>query len=222
MHLKSVCVVVIVSLPALFKPVAPQDSQQQKVPDQQNALADPGGNPALPLKTQEGGVMSFVPPPKLPKKRLFIFFESEFGSIPKIGVNPWIFQFWGYPRLRPRAKLAPLKPAAGSASDKMVMPFYLNSKQFQREEPGMSRTEFTRQFRLAARRNHQLDTCITSQLQCIPKTTQTTTLVSHTAIEGHKYNEPPDLPAPRTFLGGQLAHVAERPRRAASTRGGAS
>ena len=59
--------------------------------------------------------MSFGPP-KAPKKNFF--FESEFASIPKnSGLNPWSFQFWGHPRLGPRAKLPPpLKPAAGSAS----------------------------------------------------------------------------------------------------------
>ena len=47
----------------------------------------------------------------------YVFFETEFGSIPKnSGLNPWGFQFWGYPRLGPRPKLASLKPAAGSAS----------------------------------------------------------------------------------------------------------
>ena len=47
-----------------------------------------------------------------------IFFESEFGSILKnSGLNPWSFQFWGYPRLEPRPNSPPpLKPAAGSAS----------------------------------------------------------------------------------------------------------
>ena len=47
------------------------------------------------------------------------FLESEFGSIPKNSeLNPWSFQFWGYPRLGPRPKLfpPPLKLAAGSAS----------------------------------------------------------------------------------------------------------
>ena len=40
-------------------------------------------------------------------------FESEFGSVPKnCGLNPWSFQFWGYPRLVPSPKLPPppLKP----------------------------------------------------------------------------------------------------------------
>ena len=39
-----------------------------------------GGNPAMPPKAQEGGIMSFSPSSKLPNT----FFESEFGSIPKI------------------------------------------------------------------------------------------------------------------------------------------
>ena len=65
--------------------------------------------------------MSF--PPKAPKKLLFllfIFVESEFGSIPKnSGLNPWSFEFWRCPRLESRAKLPPPKKklAAGSASD---------------------------------------------------------------------------------------------------------
>ena len=47
-----------------------------------------------------------------PKLDIFIFFifffESEFAFIQKnSGLNPWIFQFWGYPRLGPRVKLAP-------------------------------------------------------------------------------------------------------------------
>ena len=50
-------------------------------------------------------------PQKLPKKLVFLFsFGSEFGSIPKnSGLNPWSFQFWGYPRLGPRPKLPPPK-----------------------------------------------------------------------------------------------------------------
>ena len=65
-----------------------------------------GGNPAMaPPKAQEGGPSCLLPP-KAPKKLLFllfIFFESEFGSIPKnSGLNPWSFEFWRYPRLEPR------------------------------------------------------------------------------------------------------------------------
>ena len=38
---------------------------------------------------------------------VLFFFETEFGSIQKnSGLNPWNFQFWGYPRLGPRPKLA--------------------------------------------------------------------------------------------------------------------
>ena len=74
-----------------------------------------------PPKAQEGAIMSFGPP-KLPKSFYFlwfIFFESEFGSIPKnSGLNPWSFEFWRYPRLEPAPSCPPpLKPAAGSASD---------------------------------------------------------------------------------------------------------
>ena len=71
-----------------------------------------------PPKAQEGGPSCLLPP-KAPKKLLFllfIFFESEFGSILKnSGLNSWSFEFWRYPRLEPRAKLhpPPLKPAAG-------------------------------------------------------------------------------------------------------------
>ena len=78
-----------------------------------------GGNPAI---AQEGEPSCLLPCPlKLQKSfyfLLFIFFESEFGSIQKnSGLNPWSFEFWQYPRLEPRAKLPlPLKPAAGSAS----------------------------------------------------------------------------------------------------------
>ena len=69
----------------------------------------------MPPKGQEG-IMSFGPP-KAPKKLLFFFFRKCFWVHPKnSGLNPWSFQFWGYPRLGPRRKLAPLKPAAGSAS----------------------------------------------------------------------------------------------------------
>ena len=54
-----------------------------------------------------GAIMSFAP--QAPKSFLiFSFFESEFGSIQKNGVlNPSSFQFWGYPRLGPRAKISP-------------------------------------------------------------------------------------------------------------------
>ena len=62
-------------------------------------------------------------PPKLPKSfyvSLFIFFESEFGSIPKnSGLNPWSFEFWRYPRLEPRAKLPP--PPLNRRLDLLVM-----------------------------------------------------------------------------------------------------
>ena len=75
-----------------------------------------------PPKAQEEGHHVFCPPPKLPKSFYFlwfIFFESEFGSIPKNSrLNPWSFEFWRYPRLVPAPSCpSPLKPAAGSASD---------------------------------------------------------------------------------------------------------
>ena len=55
-------------------------------------------------------------PPKLPKNLIFIiiFFESEFGPIPKKGgINPWSFQVGTSRQVAPPP---PLKPAAGSAS----------------------------------------------------------------------------------------------------------
>ena len=62
----------------------------------------------MPLKPRKGGHHVFCS--KAPKKLLFfifICFESEFGFNPKTsGLNPWSFQFWGYPRLGSRAKLA--------------------------------------------------------------------------------------------------------------------
>ena len=33
-----------------------------------------------------------------------------------MGLNPWCFKFWEYPRLGPRPSLAPPKRATGSAS----------------------------------------------------------------------------------------------------------
>ena len=46
------------------------------------ALADPGGNPAMPPKAQEGAIMSFPPPQATKKPFLFYFiFESESGFI---------------------------------------------------------------------------------------------------------------------------------------------
>ena len=45
--------------------------------------------------------------PKLDVSLSDLFFESEFGSTKNSGSNPWSVQFWGYPRLGPRAKLAP-------------------------------------------------------------------------------------------------------------------
>ena len=57
----------------------------------------------VPPKAQKGGHHVF-PPPKSSQNT--IFFESEFGFTPKnSGLNPWSFQFWGYPRLGPRARL---------------------------------------------------------------------------------------------------------------------
>ena len=47
----------------------------------------------------------------------------EFGPIPKNnGLNPWNFQFWGYPGMAPFGPTnlrlpPPPKPAAGSASE---------------------------------------------------------------------------------------------------------
>ena len=82
-----------------------------------------------PPKAQEGGHHVFWPP-KSPKKLLFlwfIFFESEFGSIPKnSGLNPWSFEFWRYPRLEPAPSCPspPLKPAAGSTSDDGFLLFH--------------------------------------------------------------------------------------------------
>ena len=82
-----------------------------------------GGQPGHgPTQSRgRGTIMSFAPPPKLPKSFyfvLFLFFESEFGSIPKnSGLNPWSIEFWRYPRLEPAPSCPPLKPAAGSASD---------------------------------------------------------------------------------------------------------
>ena len=50
-------------------------------------------------------------------EKAFIFFESEFGSIPKIsGLNPWSFQFWGILGWDPAPSPPTLIPAAGSAS----------------------------------------------------------------------------------------------------------
>ena len=60
--------------------------------------------------------MSFGPA-KAPKKAFIFYFdafESESGSIPKNnGLNPWSFQFLGYPRLGPRAKLPPPPKTGG-------------------------------------------------------------------------------------------------------------
>ena len=73
-----------------------------------------GGNPTMPSQSPGRGASCLLPPKSSPKT----FSGSEFGSTPKnSGLNPWSFQFWGYPRLGPHTKLAPLKPAAGSASD---------------------------------------------------------------------------------------------------------
>ena len=85
-------------------------------------LADPGGggNPAMSPKAQEGGTSCHLAPQKVPKNFRFcfiLFSKMNLGSYKNSGLNPWSFQFWGYPRLGPRPKLAPLKPAAGSASD---------------------------------------------------------------------------------------------------------
>ena len=65
--------------------------------------------------------MSFGPP-KLPKS--FYFYGSFFSKVnlgpsqKNGGLNPWSFEFWRYPRLKPAPSCpSPLKPAAGSASD---------------------------------------------------------------------------------------------------------
>ena len=78
-----------------------------------------GGGATRPwphAKPRKGGHHVFCPP-KLPKSfyfLLFIFFESEFGSIQKnSGLNSWSFEFWRYPRLEPRAKLHPPPPKTG-------------------------------------------------------------------------------------------------------------
>ena len=57
-----------------------------------------GGNPAMAPKAQEGGIMSFAPTKKAPKKLLFLFsFESKFGSIPKKWVKFVEFSVLGVP-----------------------------------------------------------------------------------------------------------------------------
>ena len=87
-------------------------------------LADPGGQPDHAPQAQDRGHHVFWPQ-KLKHFYFYLFFESEFRSIPKNSVlNPWSFQFWGYPTLGPRAKLPPppLKPAAGSASSHIMTP----------------------------------------------------------------------------------------------------
>ena len=51
------------------------------------ALADPGGNPAMDSQSRGRGAIHVVcpPPRRAPQKTYFYsFFESEFGSIPKI------------------------------------------------------------------------------------------------------------------------------------------
>ena len=81
-------------------------------------------------RVQSTGHVNHVICPPPPKKKLpkSFFFQKWIRVHPKnSGLNPWSFQFWGYPRLRPRSKLALLKPVTGSAS---VSDFYIFSSDF--------------------------------------------------------------------------------------------
>ena len=60
----------------------------------------------VPPKPRKGAILSFAPPSKSSQKASF--FRKWIWVHPKnSGLNPWIFQFWGYPRLRPRPKFPP-------------------------------------------------------------------------------------------------------------------